>query len=339
MSTILILDDDQATIDMLIDGFSNMRYDAFGTTSPREAISLGRKLQPDVMLLGVTVHGISGFAIYEQIKTIPSLIEMPVIFLAEWDNIHEKQISFQVGGVDYLSRPICFEEVESRICLHLKLRDQRIEIEKLQRSNSIHQIEREILRSRSKKLHNDFKNQTASLNVMLHLIKRYAGTSDTRIEDCVLRAQNTANRMFETNESITEQCSSNSLKADYQWLVVVPILDRLLLSYQSRAKIKSLDFQFNMVNVPVGTAIWTETSQFTELLEYQLGLVIQKATPNASVDVIVRIERETLGIFISLFNAGIQEDGQKFTFPCIQGRLKHDESELVELLPAFGTAV
>jgi len=64
----------------------------------------------------------NGYEVCEHLKTSARVSSVPVIFLSALNAIEDKVRGFQAGGVDYISKPFQFEEVQARVEIHLKLR-------------------------------------------------------------------------------------------------------------------------------------------------------------------------------------------------------------------------
>lgn len=89
---------------------------------------------PDLILLDVMKPGgIDGFETCRRLKAEPITNDIPVIFLTLLDDVPDKMQGFEIGGVDYLTKPLQHEEVLARVRAHLKIR--RLQ-QALQRENA-----------------------------------------------------------------------------------------------------------------------------------------------------------------------------------------------------------
>jgi signal transduction histidine kinase len=84
---------------------------------------------PDLVLLDINLPGQNGFEVCRNIKAHPGSREIPVIFLSGLAETSEKLEAFALGGVDYVSKPFHFKELEARIQTHLQIRRQRRQLE------------------------------------------------------------------------------------------------------------------------------------------------------------------------------------------------------------------
>jgi len=123
-ANILIVDDQQANIDVLVGllefkGFINIKT----TTDSRLAVSLFEELKPDLLLLDLKMPHLNGFQVMEQLKPlIPTDTYFPILILTA-DITHEaKQLSLSGGATDFLAKPFDLVEVDLRIKNLLKAR-------------------------------------------------------------------------------------------------------------------------------------------------------------------------------------------------------------------------
>ncbi|MGB7057135.1 MAG: diguanylate cyclase, partial [Geitlerinemataceae cyanobacterium] len=79
------------------------------------ALQSAQLLPPDVILLDIMMPGMDGYEVCQHLKANPKTAEIPVIFLSSLNGVFDKVKAFQMGGVDYISKPFQFEEVIARV--------------------------------------------------------------------------------------------------------------------------------------------------------------------------------------------------------------------------------
>ena len=77
---------------------------------------------PDLILLDINMPEMNGYEVCERLKSDQKLSDIPVIFLSALNETEDKVKAFRSGGVDYVSKPFQFEEVQARVQTHVKLR-------------------------------------------------------------------------------------------------------------------------------------------------------------------------------------------------------------------------
>jgi signal transduction histidine kinase len=129
-NTVLVVDDKPENLDILI----NHLGDTFGFTiliaqDGKKAISLAEQFTPDIILLDIMLPDIDGFEICRRLKTNKITSNIPIIFMTALTDVDSKIKGFEVGGVDYVTKPIELREVSARVTTHLTLYNLRQELE------------------------------------------------------------------------------------------------------------------------------------------------------------------------------------------------------------------
>ncbi len=126
---VLVVDDTPINLQVLFDTLQQAHYKTLVAQDGISAIEQVSKLKPDIILLDVHMPGIDGFETCRRLKSNPNTNHIPVIFLTASTETVDKVRGFDVGGVDYLTKPIDPPEVLARINTHLTLRNLREQLE------------------------------------------------------------------------------------------------------------------------------------------------------------------------------------------------------------------
>ena len=119
---IMIVDDNPANLKLLEDMLQLHRYEVRSFPRGRLALAAADQEPPDLILLDINMPEMNGYEVCQQLKSSPRLSGIPVIFLSALTATEDKVKGFRSGGVDYISKPFQFEEVQARVQTHLKLR-------------------------------------------------------------------------------------------------------------------------------------------------------------------------------------------------------------------------
>jgi signal transduction histidine kinase len=120
-TTVLIVDDNPANLGVLSDALDQAGLEVWVAKSGKVALERVKYALPDLILLDVMMPEIDGFETCRQLKANPQTKDIPVIFMTALSDTTNKVEGFQVGAVDYITKPFQQEEVMSRVKLHLKL--------------------------------------------------------------------------------------------------------------------------------------------------------------------------------------------------------------------------
>ena len=148
---ILIVDDLIENLHFLNDILTKQGYKVRSVTNGNMALRTVRNNPPDVILLDIKMPDIDGYQVCSTLKADEETEDIPIIFLSALNEVFDKVKAFQVGGVDYITKPFQPEEVIARIETHLTLQQQkhqlRLEIEQHQQTAEILYQSRALLAS------------------------------------------------------------------------------------------------------------------------------------------------------------------------------------------------
>ncbi len=121
-ATILIVDDNPTNLKVLSDAIVDSGWVILVATDGETAIEQAEYAKPDLILLDVMMPGIDGFETCRRLKDIETTSDIPIIFMTALSNTEDKIKGFNLGAVDYITKPFQQEEVIARVQVHLKLR-------------------------------------------------------------------------------------------------------------------------------------------------------------------------------------------------------------------------
>jgi diguanylate cyclase (GGDEF)-like protein/PAS domain S-box-containing protein len=128
---ILIVDDTPVNLHLLSATLTERGYDVRGVINGPMALRVTQTAPPDLILLDIKMPDMNGYEVCQRLKAEPETREIPVIFLSALDETLDKVRAFEVGGVDYITKPYQVPEVIARIETQLTLRKARLEIDQL----------------------------------------------------------------------------------------------------------------------------------------------------------------------------------------------------------------
>jgi signal transduction histidine kinase len=127
---ILVVDDTPANLTLLVGVLKDQGYRARPVPSGPLALQAAAAEPPDLILLDISMPDMDGFEVCAKLKEDPRLRDIPVLFLTARTDIEDKVKAFNAGGVDYVTKPFQFQEINARVSAHLELRRQRLELER-----------------------------------------------------------------------------------------------------------------------------------------------------------------------------------------------------------------
>jgi len=118
---ILIVDDNPINIDLLLDILKGLYR--FGVAkNGAKALEYLEKNKPDLILLDVMMPEIDGFEVCEKLKADPRFNDIEVIFITALSDAKYIAQGFEIGAVDYITKPFKSAEVKARVQTHMSLK-------------------------------------------------------------------------------------------------------------------------------------------------------------------------------------------------------------------------
>ncbi|SLM32397.1 putative Response regulator receiver sensor signal transduction histidine kinase [Desulfamplus magnetovallimortis] len=121
---ILIVDDSPSNIKVLNEILKS-DYIINIATSGEKAFSILEQCTPDLIILDIMMPGMNGYEVCSLIKKKPTLVNVPVVFITSKSDISDEERGFQVGAVDYITKPVSPPLVKARVKIHLLIKKQQ----------------------------------------------------------------------------------------------------------------------------------------------------------------------------------------------------------------------
>jgi DNA-binding response OmpR family regulator len=118
---LLFIDDNPESVAVLINRLENLDFNISVASDGEEGIELAQSLHPDIIMLDLFMPGMDGYETCRQLKLNESTSDIPVIFMTAHADQASMLRGFEVGGVDYVIKPVQFKELLARINKHLAI--------------------------------------------------------------------------------------------------------------------------------------------------------------------------------------------------------------------------
>lgn len=125
---VLVVDDNPANLTLLASLLDRSGYEARVAVEGGAALRAVEAQLPDLILLDIGLPDIDGYEVCRRLKAEARSAEVPIIFISALNETIDKVRAFQVGGVDYITKPFQFDEVKVRVETHLRLRRLQAEL-------------------------------------------------------------------------------------------------------------------------------------------------------------------------------------------------------------------
>jgi CheY-like chemotaxis protein/two-component sensor histidine kinase len=126
--TVLIVDDSESNIDILVELLAPT-YEVVVSMDGENALEMANELEIDIILLDIVMPGMDGYEVCGELKTNPKTKEIPILFITAKSDDESIAKAYEVGGVDYVTKPFRPKELRARLETHLNLRQVHHELQ------------------------------------------------------------------------------------------------------------------------------------------------------------------------------------------------------------------
>ena len=298
---ILAIDDEQLNIELLRFILERNEFEFKGTHSDDEFFELLEKEPPDLILLDVIMPIIDGFELCEKIKTFSEYKDIPVIFLTGKVNVKDKIKGFEVGGVDYVTKPFNEKELLARIQTHIELRKARNQIEQqaenLKQSNALKDRMFSIIG-------HDLRSPLSAAKLKLDFIKRgiIDPTSDEFIDGTVFELLNTMDEALSLLQNLLgwAKSESNQIQVIPENLSLSDIVEQTFRLLKLGSEHKNITLENN---VGEDTSVYADLNTIKTVLRNLISNAIKFTPVNGKIKVNATIKNNSVIV-------EVQDNGQ-----------------------------
>lgn len=172
----LLLVDDEATNLQVLRHILQDDYRLLFAKDGDKALELANRERPDLVLLDVMMPGMTGFEVCQRLKSEQATGSIPVIFVTALADVPDEARGFEVGAVDYITKPVSPPIVKARVRTHLSL----VRVEELRETRL--QIVQRLGKA------SEYKDNETGLHVIrmshyAHILARAAGYPEKAADD------------------------------------------------------------------------------------------------------------------------------------------------------------
>ncbi len=179
-SMIVAVDDMKINLELIKDVLGE-EYEVLTTDNGQDALILIENKRPDLILLDIKMSDMDGYEVCRRLKNNPYTCNIPIIFLSGMSQLDDKEQGFELGAVDYLTKPFEIAELRARVKIHLNL---KIYQERLENQNVVLEEQVQI---RTKELEKAIQDLRDSSFEMIWRLTRIAEFRDDDTGSHILR--------------------------------------------------------------------------------------------------------------------------------------------------------
>jgi two-component system sensor histidine kinase/response regulator len=308
VANILVADDTLENLRLLASMLGEQGYEVRSLTNGRQALQAAERDPPDLILLDINMPEMNGYEVCRRLKESKALRDVPVIFLTALDDIADKVTAFEVGGVDYITKPFQLEEVSARVRTHVALRRAALEAERS------YQRLRELERTRDDLVHMIVHDMRSPLMVLLghlELVEATIGRSLQRDAADDLQAAAAAARGI---SRLANDLLDVSRLEEGKLPLSLASADVAAIAGQVRASVRSLTFDRPITLDTTAAAAVCDAAIVRRVIENLLGNAIKHTPPGCSIRVTVRSDGDRVRVEVSDSGPGVPLEARALIF-------------------------
>ncbi len=120
-SKILVIDDSEINTLLLVSLLED-EHILLTANNGVDGIALAVSEAPDLILLDVTMPGMDGYMVCEELKSNAQTKDVPIVFVTAMDELEDEARGLELGAIDYITKPFSPQIVKARVRNHLELK-------------------------------------------------------------------------------------------------------------------------------------------------------------------------------------------------------------------------
>jgi len=285
---IMAIDDTQYNLEVLKMIFISIDIELVCVESGEEALAYIKKRIPNLILLDIIMPNMDGYAVCNALKKDVTTSSIPIIFLSALDEIENKVKAFELGGVDYITKPFNTLEVIARVKTHLKLHHMLEEINTLLRE-SFHEI----------------YTPLGLIKSSLSLLELEQGDNE-HLQNIKASVQSLHSIYEDMYYAIKKEVKSYPA----EWIDLEQFLTHRLQLFKAQMAYKKLDFNFHVtMESPM---IKINLTELERVLDNLLSNAIKYANEQSSIHINIEPYNEKIKLSISNHSKKIKDPKKLF---------------------------
>ncbi len=337
-ASILIVDDEPNNLKVLHNLLTQNNYDVRAARDGKTAIEATKATHPDLILMDIKMPSMTGYEACEILKQDEDLADIPVIFISALNNVNDIVKAFQVGGVDYVTKPFQFEEVLARVHNHLtivyqqrQLRSQHDQIEGMrqrdqERFNKISEVREQFIQAAT----HDLKNPLAIVMGCADLMSRMDEVrGHPHLHECIDSILHASKEMMSLVTGMLDLVKMQStLTLNLQPVELGNFVGELVSSARIKAMERNIDLKLTTQNSDIPVRIDAHLIQ--RVMDNLISNAIKYSPDDTTVEIMTVQEENKAVVHITDQGFGIDPDHIKHIFDPFFRAKKYDGEREIE---------
>jgi two-component system sensor histidine kinase/response regulator len=314
-SLILVVDDITRNIQVVGTVLCNEGYEVMPAASGAEALKCVRAQLPDLILLDLMMPELDGLEVCRRLKADPTTSQVPVVFLTASNEMEHLVKGFEVGAVDYVTKPFNPPELLARVRTHLELKHAR------QRLREMNEEKNEFMGIAAHDLRNPIGSIKGYSEMIVEDAQSWLGQATSDPTSCLKEIKDFGERIVATTgrmmEMLQNLLDSNRIERGEMKLHLAPTdlrsaLNQVIEAQQAHATAKQQTIRLETESAPV--TVLVDPSVTVQVLENLLSNAIKYSPPGKEVFVRFKKTAQAARVEVQDQGPGLTAEDQKKLF-------------------------
>ncbi len=308
--SILLVDDTPDNLRLLTNILQPIGYRIRSALSGSRALESALLNPPDLILLDIMMPEMDGFLTCARLKLEPTLRGIPVIFVTALNDTTDKVKAFDVGAVDYVTKPYQANEVLARVRVHLEILQQRREIAaNYQRLQELEQLRENL----TQMIVHDMRNPLAVVDGYLQLLELCESANlSPDAQDYLLRARSVLHRLtgLTSDLMVVSKSEARQLEPDLRPVDLVALLHEVVVHLQQSPG----DIKIQITNCPAQITLLLDHGIIHRVLQNLLDNALKFSPPNGIIQLSLLVGTDHVRIAVRDSGPGIAPEFRQKIF-------------------------
>ena len=318
-ANILVVDDTRDNLRLLSNILAEQGYQVRPVSNGSKAVSAAKARPPDLILLDIMMPDLDGYAVCEQLKADERTSDIPVIFISALNETFDKVKAFDLGGVDYITKPFQTEEVLARVKTHLSLRhmQQQVHTQNVQLHQEIAErkrIEKALREANISKdlffsilahdLRSPFTVLFGNAELAIHYLNK---SSKEEMKECLTQIKTSAESAYALLENLLtwSRLQRGMMESQPSTVPLFETVDHIVHLFISTAQQKQITLRNG---VPPEISVYADANMIQTVIRNLLSNALKFTSPGGNIEISAQQNNQEVEILISDTGVGIFED-------------------------------
>lgn len=309
MATILVAEDSMTQQMLMREILERAGHNVLTANNGSDALKIAYKEKPSLVITDVNMPEMDGYEVCRQLKENKFTCDIPVIFVTSMDDIEDERKGFELGAVDYITKPISPSIVQARVKTHLSIK------ENLRTQTNLNKELRKLNMVKNKFMGiaaHDLRGPIGTIREFAKLIKEAPEDVEGNKEPLDIIAR-LSNEMLTLIEDLLDVSVIESGKFDLRLETgnLSDLIDFRVMLQEKTAQSKNILLCRNLANIP---EIKFDADRISQVIDNLVSNAIKYSESGTKVQISCAKEDNTIVFAVQDEGRGIPVEDQKKLF-------------------------